>query len=170
MERAFNPAARVTQQVRDLGLPLHMPGSSCLLYRFRNAQRDLLYVGVTVAPANRWNAHSRLAGWWPHVAFVSWEVMPHKRAAEDAERHAIAVEQPRHNVRSAPIPHPVAESPRTCSRNDPQAVPRSLPAGREGKGRGREERVPKHAFHLTLRRARPGMHAGYAEVGGGSCP
>lgn len=65
------------------------------LYRFFGDGEDLLYVGVTTNPTNRWRSHAH-AVWWPLARFVSIEAVPPAQRLL-IEREAIASERPRFN-------------------------------------------------------------------------
>jgi predicted GIY-YIG superfamily endonuclease len=69
-----------------------------VVYRHLSADGELLYVGVTGDPYERMKAHRRTSSWWPQVARLVIRVYPSRRAALDAERHAIASESPRYNA------------------------------------------------------------------------
>jgi predicted GIY-YIG superfamily endonuclease len=84
---------------RRSGLELH--GDATALYRIWTAAGELLYVGVTGNPVERWRAHAQRKAWWPEVSLITWEVLPKEHLALTAERAAIRHEKPRHNVRSA---------------------------------------------------------------------
>lgn len=96
--REFNPEAAA----RDLALPNETPGlaPSTALYRFYDATRGLLYVGITGQPAERWVKHRRSAPWWSDAAYVNVEIFPTEWQALDAERAAIRSESPQFNKRS----------------------------------------------------------------------
>jgi predicted GIY-YIG superfamily endonuclease len=96
--REFNPEAAT----KDLALPHETPGlaPSTALYRFYDAARGLLYIGITGQPAERWAKHRRLAPWWPAAAYVAVEIFPTEWQALDAERAAIRSESPKFNKRS----------------------------------------------------------------------
>jgi predicted GIY-YIG superfamily endonuclease len=68
------------------------------LYRLRDNQGDLLYVGISSAPPQRWAKHAIDKKWWPEVADLSLEWFDTRTKALDAEARAIKVEQPRHNI------------------------------------------------------------------------
>lgn len=68
------------------------------LYRFYDDSGQLLYVGITANPGQRWTQHAHAKPWWHHVATVTLEQHPNREAVLAAERTAIITEQPRHNV------------------------------------------------------------------------
>jgi predicted GIY-YIG superfamily endonuclease len=67
------------------------------LYRVRNAEGDLLYIGISRQPEFRWSGHRRHHAWWSEVAHYSIEWHSSRDAAEAAENEAIKSELPRHN-------------------------------------------------------------------------
>lgn len=68
------------------------------LYRLRNDQGDLLYVGISATPPQRWVKHAAEKEWWPEVADLSLEWFGSKTEALAMEAHAIRTEKPRYNV------------------------------------------------------------------------
>lgn len=68
------------------------------LYRFYDAEGVLLYVGITMNPAQRWKDHSKEKPWWVDVAHITLEDHSDREAVELAERAAIRRERPRYNV------------------------------------------------------------------------
>lgn len=80
------------------------------LYRFFDPAGNLLYVGVTSRPRDRWHVHSKRAPWWPLVASVSITDERMKEVkARRVETAAIHSERPLHNVaktlRPSSTPH-----------------------------------------------------------------
>jgi predicted GIY-YIG superfamily endonuclease len=67
-----------------------------VLYRFYDADRNPLYIGITTNPLDRWQSH-RASQWWPIARFVSLEPVPPATRLEH-ERQAILAERPRFNV------------------------------------------------------------------------
>lgn len=70
------------------------------LYRFYDADSQLLYVGVTGDPHTRWQQHRRRSAWSASAETVSLERYAYEDLALVAERAAIRLEQPLHNIRS----------------------------------------------------------------------
>lgn len=68
------------------------------LYRAFNSYENLLYVGIARNWGRRWAQHSERAPWFPEVARVHLTTYPSRSEALDAEREAITVERPLHNV------------------------------------------------------------------------
>jgi len=67
------------------------------LYRIRNTDGDLLYVGISDRPEYRWFSHRRQHTWWDQAAHYSLEWHESREEAEAAELEAIKQEEPRHN-------------------------------------------------------------------------
>lgn len=67
------------------------------LYRFFDAEEELLYIGISKDPATRWEQH-RAKPWWRDVSMRVIEWYDDRPAAERAERKAIVAEGPRYNV------------------------------------------------------------------------
>jgi len=68
------------------------------LYRFYTDQGQLLYVGITNDPARRIDQHGERKAWWQQVAGMTIEWYPTRSAVLAAERRAVQVENPKHNV------------------------------------------------------------------------
>lgn len=62
------------------------------LYRFYDAKKVLLYVGVTTNPVTRWAVHRNCAEWWFTARFVAIEPVP---PTERLQREQQAIEQGR---------------------------------------------------------------------------
>ena len=85
-----------------------------VLYRFYSATGQLLYVGITMNPAQRFRSHRDTKTWWGDVAGISIENYDTREDLENAERRAIQVEHPLHNiVRAKPKPEPQPAQPPT---------------------------------------------------------
>lgn len=68
------------------------------LYRFYDADGQLLYVGITADPGSRWRKHAHDKPWWHDVANITIETHPTRADVLEAERAAILTEKPRHNI------------------------------------------------------------------------
>lgn len=68
------------------------------LYRYYDAEGQLLYVGISFSAVARASQHRSEKGWWCEVANMTVEHHPTRAAAELAEREAIKTERPIHNV------------------------------------------------------------------------
>jgi hypothetical protein len=85
------------------------------LYRHFDASGLLLYVGISLCPAQRTRAHRYGADWFRKVACIKVEWHPSREAAEEAELRAIRDERPAHNLAGVKIQtpmrklHPIAE-------------------------------------------------------------
>ncbi|MER6557240.1 GIY-YIG nuclease family protein [Streptomyces sp. NPDC001027] len=73
------------------------PGRTAL-YRFYDADDQLLYVGITSNPKQRWKAHASGAAWWAQAVRKSVKWFDSRPEAAVAEAHAITAEVPAHNV------------------------------------------------------------------------
>lgn len=96
--REFDPHAPSRELATDEESPRLAPATA--LYRFYDTNKQLLYVGVTGQPRERWVKHRRKAVWWDSAAFVAVEICPTEWQALDAERAAIKSEAPQFNKRS----------------------------------------------------------------------
>lgn len=67
------------------------------LYRAFGVAGTLLYVGVTVDPAQRWRHHAAEKPWWAEVASTTVEWHPTEVAARQAEAAAVRGERPAYN-------------------------------------------------------------------------
>lgn len=69
-----------------------------VLYRFYSATGQLLYVGITMNPPARWKKHKESKDWWGEVVGITLETYPTRDDLQAAERRAIRVERPLHNI------------------------------------------------------------------------
>lgn len=76
-------------------------GEEVAVYRLFDSCGQLLYVGISKDPLNRWQEHVGKS-WWTDVA--EYEVLWHdtRAAAREAEKGALANEGPVHNIHSTP--------------------------------------------------------------------
>lgn len=72
-----------------------------LLYRALDPAGQLLYIGITANPVERWRRHAQKSPWWTLVHHLQCETQPREVQALAAERHAIRDERPIFNRRSA---------------------------------------------------------------------
>ena len=80
------------------------------LYRHWDAEGRLLYVGISISALARQIAHRADAHWWDEVTRITIERFSSVAEAENAERVAIAAENPLHNtIRRKPRPQPAFE-------------------------------------------------------------
>lgn len=83
-----------------------------VLYRMFDASSDLLYVGISASAAARFGQHAGEKSWWSEVRTITVEHFAARHEALTAETHAIAVEQPIHNIAGVPGPPRGAEPER----------------------------------------------------------
>lgn len=69
-----------------------------VLYRFYNATGQLLYVGITMDPPTRFRGHAEAKEWWAQVSGITVENYQSRNELAAAERRAIQVERPLHNI------------------------------------------------------------------------
>ena len=69
-----------------------------VLYRFYSATGQLLYVGITMRPPERFKSHRDTKRWWSEVSGITVENYSNRVELERAERRAIQVERPQYNV------------------------------------------------------------------------
>jgi predicted GIY-YIG superfamily endonuclease len=72
------------------------------LYRFYDANDDLLYVGISNTWYQRFHQHERTSGWFSRVAHATFESYESREAVEAAELIAIKSENPQFNKASNP--------------------------------------------------------------------
>lgn len=85
------------------------------LYRFRDVTGKLLYVGITLDPAGRFQRHERRAPWWTDVATITIEPYPDRASVLAAEVAAIHAEIPAHNIQHQ-LRHAIA-APKCCKQS-----------------------------------------------------
>lgn len=101
MKYLIDPNAPIMGQLRFMDMPEHLPAHEAIVYRFFDDGNRLLYLGVTVSPRGRWQAHKKTE-WWASVRSVVVNHYPYARAALDVEDAAIKAERPAFNRRSVP--------------------------------------------------------------------
>jgi len=75
--------------------PTSAPAS---VYRAFDESGELLYVGMSSGPRERFNQHAKDRPWWDEVARIEVERFPTRAEAARAEVEAIRTERPLHNV------------------------------------------------------------------------
>jgi predicted GIY-YIG superfamily endonuclease len=68
-----------------------------VLYRFWNADNELLYVGISSNFFARVGAHKNTQPWFSQVAYTTLEHFPNRKSVDAAETKAIRTEHPLHN-------------------------------------------------------------------------
>lgn len=85
------------------------PRRQTTVYRLFDAQGQLLYIGTTADPQERWAQHGRERLWWSSVVRATVEWYDTRTEALAVEREAIRSECPLHNdkatEREAVFPH-----------------------------------------------------------------
>lgn len=81
-----------------------MPKSTHVLYRFFDAQGNLLYVGITNDPEQRFRGHQGDKSWYHHVATAKMEHFETRAELMAAEIAAIEGEKPKYNKTYAVSP------------------------------------------------------------------
>lgn len=76
----------------------YTPPKVHVLYRFFDEAHCLLYVGITTAPANRFQQHAADKPWWPEVSTITMCRYKNRSELHRAERDAIRTESPKHNT------------------------------------------------------------------------
>lgn len=99
------PDQEVLDEMQDLSTELRQafearthPPYPTALYRYFDAEDQLLYIGITGDLAVREVTHIRDSSWMDFAARATIERHPTRRAALDAEREAIQAESPLFNV------------------------------------------------------------------------
>jgi len=154
MKHQINPSKPLAAQLRAVGLNQPCPAwpkRISILYRFFDRAGRLLYVGITVNPPGRWQAHKRKAVWWPlvdHVA-VEWHLT---EAPLDEEVAVIRSEHPIFNKRSVMSPGQITD-----------------PSRGEWKRKGMEGMLLTSSMNLHLVRASGSMDGRQAAEGWSRC-
>ncbi|MEU8334716.1 GIY-YIG nuclease family protein [Micromonospora tulbaghiae] len=112
------------------------------LYRLFDADRRLLYIGITLNIGSRWKTHSGQKPDWSLVAHAEVEHLPTREAALAAERAAIQAEKPAWNVIHNRDPKPLKrlDPPRSRTLEDI----RNGSPGLVALGRERQELKARH--------------------------
>lgn len=76
-----------------------MNDAETALYRCFDKDGGLVYVGISGAVSSRLGSHKSASAWFKFVVRIEIERFPDRAAAEEAERAAIATEEPQYNIR-----------------------------------------------------------------------
>jgi predicted GIY-YIG superfamily endonuclease len=87
--------------------------ASQVLYRFWSDADELLYVGITARPWERWKQHRAEKPWWEEVVKVTIENFATRAEVKSAESVAIKAEGPRYNIAEVPKATVVDEAEET---------------------------------------------------------
>lgn len=74
------------------------------VYRMYDASGRLLYVGLTIRPVPRLKSHGTQSGWFADVHRITWRQHAAGHHLHEAEKRAIADEDPLHNVKRPGMP------------------------------------------------------------------
>lgn len=92
------PGVSEQSKPKKIKKPKSSVGREHILYRMFDSESRLLYIGITMNIRHRVAAHRSTKEWWTNVAVIKVERLPTRAAALEAERNAIALEKPAHNV------------------------------------------------------------------------
>lgn len=91
------PARRLDHNAPNWKLLTETRVGDRVLYRFYDANRQPLYIGITHTGDTRIATHRRQSKWWPLAEYLAVSVYPNWSSMEKAERAAIRAEKPRFN-------------------------------------------------------------------------
>lgn len=121
----------------------------CQLYRHRDSNGDLLYVGISYSAFARTTTHRSGAHWFADITRIDVEHFPDRKSAEKAEREAIAREKPKHNLAHVPIENMTAQDARDRGLSEKRFSIRSEAHARKARDRAEYEafvkRFSRHA-------------------------
>jgi hypothetical protein len=84
-----------------------MSGGVCCLYRHFDKNRNLLYVGISLTHMKRLSTHRLHADWFLQIKTVEIEHFKDRKTAMQAEREAIAHENPMFNIMRPEVKYPL---------------------------------------------------------------
>jgi predicted GIY-YIG superfamily endonuclease len=87
-----------------------------VLYRYFDADDNLLYVGITNSPLSRMSQHLRDKGWFAKAARTTYEHFTTRDELEKAELKAIQSEKPKYNIAGTVAPPPKQMAVKTNGR------------------------------------------------------
>lgn len=91
-----------SKQVRQARKEKLLEPSSQTLYRFYNANRELLYVGITSNAFGRLSGHSKDKNWFTEVSYSTFTHYSSRFDVDQAETRAIVSEKPKYNKAKNP--------------------------------------------------------------------
>lgn len=97
MQPTHLPARTFDRHAPAWKLLSETPSTSYLLYRFYDADRQALYIGITQSGQTRLAEHRRRSEWWPLAEYFAFSAYPDWPSLELAESAAIRTEAPRFN-------------------------------------------------------------------------
>ena len=77
------------------------------LYRYFDSKNRLLYVGISISAATRLGQHRTASGWYTDAVRIDIEKFASRRAAMSAEKEAIKLEKPQHNIKHVEVEKPI---------------------------------------------------------------
>lgn len=89
--------SKPSKQIKQARKEKLLEPSNQTLYRFFNANNELLYVGITNNPFNRFSGHSKDKDWFKEIAYSTFEHYPNRLSVDKAETLAIKSEKPKYN-------------------------------------------------------------------------
>lgn len=101
MKTAEEMAAEKVAQIRDAARQKAVASGDkrrTAMYRLHSSEEELLYVGISTQPLQRWIQHAADKNWWPEVANMSIDWFDSRAEALAVEAHTIKTERPLHNV------------------------------------------------------------------------
>lgn len=102
--------------------PIEFGDDPTALYHLYNVSDEVIYIGVTVAPAKRMEKHADESSWWPEVAKRTMVWYPTRDEACEAETAAIQAEKPKHNQKQRSNPNSVRPGRRVRADDAERAV------------------------------------------------
>lgn len=94
--------SKPSKQARQARKEKLLEPSNQTLYRFFNAQHELLYVGITNNPFNRFSGHASDKNWFNELAYATFTHYPNRLEVDNAETRAIVTEKPKYNKAKNP--------------------------------------------------------------------
>lgn len=91
----------ITGQMIHVGVGAKDAGETAV-YWLRGQEGELLYVGMSRNPMNRWSWHADIHAWWSKVTAFEVRWFGSREAAAEAELEAIKDGAALHNVHSTP--------------------------------------------------------------------
>ncbi|WP_200309150.1 hypothetical protein [Streptomyces adelaidensis] len=97
MQPTHFPLRRLDRNASTWGLLPERRAGNSLLYRFYDAERQPLYIGITGTGEVRIATHRRRSAWWELAEYIAVSAYPNWPSLAEAERAAIRAEKPRFN-------------------------------------------------------------------------
>jgi len=94
--------SKLSKQIRQARKEQLLEPSNQTLYRFFNADNELLYVGITNNPFGRFSGHSKDKDWFHELAYATFTHYANRLEVDRAETKAIVNEKPKYNKAKNP--------------------------------------------------------------------